>query len=261
MEMRTPYLGQMTLRVDAFAQTINFISQTSVPLRLLLPLHCQCQRGANALGLFIICRWTHFSFAIKATTRNETAKKTEMGFRLWRPRLHNIYCFSSLHRINSRSRRATNQIFNNSVHVCRRWFRFRFVSFSILSGGGVFDSFAASVCVLCVCCARFFFNSLWVELKLTFQSHCAWDKQANNRKCVEKEISCVTIAEFQYFNSHSNSCTLTLISPANFAIYCVAAVCVCVRAALANPSGDSERTKNAHSFHLAPAQNSVRNRF
>lgn len=68
-----------------------------------------------------------------------------------RVRLRSIYCFSPLHQINSRSRRPTNQIFNNSVHVCSRWFRFRFVSFSFFCPSlvGAPVSFAASV--------RFFF--------------------------------------------------------------------------------------------------------
>lgn len=134
----------MTLRVNAFAQTINFISKRPclccllllVAMPLLLPLlHCQCQRRSNTHGLFIIRRWSTLffcflvGFAIK-TKQNERKKWYFACDGHTRVRLRSIYCFSPLHQINSRTRRPTNQIFNNSVHVCRRWFRFRFVSFS-----------------------------------------------------------------------------------------------------------------------------------
>lgn len=56
-------------------------------------------------------------------------------------------------------------------------------------------------------------------LELTIQSQCG---REDRRVTENVKKNCVAIAEFQYFNSHSNSCTLTLISPANFTTDCVA---------------------------------------
>lgn len=170
-------------------------------------------------------------FAIK-TKRDEK----KMGFHLWRQHAHALarlshICYFSAAASNKfpRKTRPTDHIFNNSVHVCRRWFWVRFsFCFTFCFVSPVF-SFRFATPKLCAFFFFFLFGWNWARLSWHFNPIALWIRRPNRRKR-ERNFLCVTIAEFQYFNSHSNSCTLSLISPANFTIHfhCVAVASVWV---------------------------------